>query len=365
MKILVVKVAALGDFLMATPALRALKRGAAENELHLLAGRSIAAAAQGNPDVDRVFTLDDRRLFHGGLLARAAEVLRAAWQLRRQRYDAGLNFHRDPRFALLLLLAGCRRRVGFRRGRRRPWLLTDAVAVEGTRHHVFHYCDLLRPLGLSCLDFRMEFPVAAAAEAAAAEKFLTPEPGGSFVALAPGGAANVKEEMAMRRWPAGHFSRLAGLLLQAGLRPVLLGAGGDTRIAAAIAAEQPAVLDLTGRTTLAEAAALLKRARLVIANDAGLMHLAAAVDARVLSLFGPTHPDEKKPLAEGSVAIWKGEAMACAPCYHDGVFPACAHGECLARITPEEVFSMAQRMLREDRGKAEGRERKEREEKTD
>lgn len=344
MKILVVKIAAIGDFLMATPALRALKRGAPGNELHLLAGRSIAAAARGNPDVDRVFTLDDRRLFHGGLLARAAEVLRAARRLRRERYDAGLNFHRDARFALILFLAGCRRRVGFRRGRRRPWLLTDAVAVEGIRHHIFHYCDLLRPLGVSCLDFRMEFPVAAADEAAA-ENFLAPARLGEYVVLAPGGAANVKEVMASRRWPAGHFSRLAGLLLQAGLRPVLIGAGQDTRIAAAIAADQPAVLDLSGRTTLGQAAALLRRARLVIANDSGLMHLAAAVGAPLIALFGPTHPGEKKPLAGGSVVLWKGEQLPCAPCYRDGVFPACPHVDCLARITPEEVFELAQKMM--------------------
>jgi len=362
-KILVIKVAALGDLLMATPALRALKRGAAGGELHLLAGRSIAAAAENNPDVDRVIPLDDRRLFHGGFLGQATEALKAAWRLRRERYDVGLTFHRDPRFALILLLAGCRRRIGFRRGRRRPWALTEAVAVEGIRHHIFHYCDLVRPLGLGCLDFRMEFPVAAAAEAAAAEKFLVPARLKEYVVIAPGGAANVKEEMASRRWPASHFSRLAGRLLEEGHAVVLLGAGGDADIAAAIAAGKPALVDLTGRTTLTEAAALLKRSRLVVCNDAGLMHLASAVGARVLALFGPTHPEEKRPLAEGSVALWKGEGMSCSPCYRDGVFPACAHVDCLARITPEEVFHLADRMLREEKGKTEGRQREEREKK--
>ncbi|MBN2346885.1 MAG: lipopolysaccharide heptosyltransferase II [Candidatus Aminicenantes bacterium] len=360
MKILVVKVAAIGDFLMATPALRALKRAPEVSAVHLLAGRSIAAVAGGHPDVDRVFFLDDRRIFHGNPLSRAVEVLRISRTLRRQKYDVGINFHRDWRFSIILLLAGCRRRIGFRRGPVNPLLLTDSVSVEGIKHHLFHYCDPLKVLGVFCLDFKMAFPLDGGAEEAAARKFLDPEGLADYVVLAPGGAANVKEEMGSRRWPSENFSVLAGLLLRSGRRVVLVGSGPDAVIAARVKAEQPAAVDLTGRTTLAEAAAILKRSQGVVCNDAGLMHLAAAVGARVISIFGPTHPDEKKPLGEGSVAIWKGEELECSPCYHEGAFPKCNHLTCLRKITPQEVFQTAESMLGEDKGKAEGREREER-----
>ena len=343
MNVLVVKVAAIGDLLMATPALRALKRDPRVGAVHLLAGRSIAAVVRDHPDVDRVITLDDRRIFHGGLAARIVEVLRVSRRLRREKYDVGFNFHRDWRFTIILFLAGCRRRVGFRRGRRRPWLLTDAVAVEGIKHHIFHYCDLVKTLGIFCLDFKMAFPLTDAAQAAAAGRFLAPENLEEYVALAPGGGANVKEEMESRRWPVENFSALAGLLIGSGKRVVLLGSGSDAAIAARIQAEQPGVINLSDRTTLAEAAAILKRARLVVCNDSGLMHLAAAVGARVVTLFGPTHPGEKKPLNEGSVAVWKGEGMACSPCYRDGVFPRCEHVECLKRISPLEIFELTKR----------------------
>jgi len=339
-KILVIKVAALGDFLMATPALRALKQAPQVAAVHVLAGRSIAPVAGGNPDVDRVFYLDDLRLFRGGPLARAAEALKASWRLRRERYDVGFNFHRDRRFAVILFLAGCRRRIGFRRDGRRPWLLTDVVPVEGIKHHIFHYCDLLKPLGIVCLDFKMVFPVTESALAAARDKFLAPQGPGDAVVLVPGGAANVKEEMESRRWPVDRFAALAGLLLAANYRVLLLGSGGDAGIASRIKEAQPAVVDLTDRTTLAEAAAILKHSRWVVCNDSGLMHLAAAVGARVISVFGPTHPGEKKPLNEGSVAVWKGEGMACSPCYRDGVFPSCDHVDCLRRITPQEIFQL-------------------------
>jgi heptosyltransferase-2 len=339
-KVLVVKIAAIGDLLMATPALRALKRDPRTVAVHLLAGGSIAALVRGHPDADKVVYLDDRRIFHGGPAARIAEVLRVALALRREKYDVGFNFHRDWRFNIILFLAGCRRRIGFVRNGRKPWLLTEAVAVEGIKHHVFHYCDLLRALGIFCLDFKMAFPLGEEALAAAAARFLAPAGLDDYVVLAPGGAANVKEEMESRRWPVENYSALAGLLLAAGQRVVLLGSGGDTVLAARVKAEHPAVVDLSGRTTLAEAAAVLKRSRLLVCNDSGLMHLAAAVGARVVSIFGPTHPGEKKPLNEGSIAVWKGENMECSPCYQDGIFPKCDHLNCLRRITPQEIFNL-------------------------
>jgi heptosyltransferase-2 len=339
-KVLVVKIAAIGDLLMATPALRALKRDPRTSAVHLLAGRSIAAAVRDNSDVDKVIYLDDRRIFHGGPAARIAEVLRVSRMLRREKYDVGFNFHRDWRFNIILFLAGCKQRVGFARGRRKPVLLTEAVAVEGIKHHIFHYCDLLKALGIFCLDFKMAFALHDDALLAAAAKFLTPESLEDYVVLAPGGAVNVKEEMESRRWPAENFMALAGMLLASGRRVVLVGGGSDGAIAARIKAEVPGVVDLTGRTNLAEAAAILKRSRGVVCNDSGLMHLAAAVGARVVSLFGPTHPGEKKPLNEGSVVVWKGEGMACSPCYHDGEFPKCEHLNCLRKINPQEIFAI-------------------------
>jgi lipopolysaccharide heptosyltransferase II len=341
-KVLVVKIAAIGDFLMATPALRALKHDPKITGVHLLAGKSIATVVRGNPDLDGIFLLDDRRIFHGGLLAKAAEVLKVSWALRREKFAIGFNFHRDWRFNIILFLAGCKRRIGFSRGGRRSLLLTEGVAVDGIKHHVFHYCDLLKGLGIFCLDFKLEFPLAEAEAAHAVEKFLKPSGLRDYVVLAPGGAANVKEEMESRRWPMEHFAALAGMLLGAGKRVVLVGSGSDAAIAVRIQAAQPAVVDLADRTTLTEAAAILKRAQLVVCNDSGLMHLAAAVGARVISIFGPTHPGEKKPLSEGSVAVWKGEGMDCSPCYHDGVFPECDHVSCLKKITPQEIFELIQ-----------------------
>jgi heptosyltransferase-2 len=339
LKVLVIKIAASGDFLLATPSLRALKLADNVAGVSLLAGRSLTAVTQDNPHLDRIFYLNGRRIFHGGLLGKIAEVLKISWRLRRERFDLGFNFHRDWRFNIILFLAGCKRRIGFA-GRRRSLLLTDAVRIEGVKHHVFQYCDLLKGLGIFCLDFKLEFPLSGSDLAAAAEKFLKPDNLGKFVVLALDGTANVKEEMDSRRWPSEHFAALAGMLIRDGQRVALLGSKGDVKIAASIKAAQPDVVDLTGRTTLAEAAALLKKARLVVCNDSGLMHLAAAVGAHIISIFGPSHPGERKPLAAGNAAVWKGEDMECSPCYKNGEFPSCDHVSCLKKITPREIFDL-------------------------
>ncbi len=339
MKVLVIKIAAIGDFLMATPALRALKLADSVGSVSLLAGRSLQPVVRDNPHLDRVFYVNDRRIFHGGFWGKSSEVIKIAWRLRRERFDVGFNFHRDWRFNIILFLAGCKKRIGFASGRKSV-LLTDAVRIAGLKHHVFHYCDLLKKIGIFCLDFKLEFALGADALAAAADKFLRPENLEQYVVIAPGGAANVKEEMESRRWPGEHFAALAGMLLRDGRRVVLLGSGGDVAIAARIKAACPGVVDWSGKTTLTEAAALLKKSQLLVCNDAGLMHLGEAVGARVISLFGPTHPQEKKPLSAGSVAVWKGEDMECSPCYQDGVFPSCDHITCLKSITPQEIFDL-------------------------
>lgn len=344
MKVLVIRIAAGGDLLLATPALRALKRAEKDTAVSLLSGRSLQAFAQDNPCLDRIFYLNERRLFHGGLLGKTAEVLKISRCLRREKFDLGFNFHRDWRFNIILFLAGCKRKIGFAR-RRRSLLLTDAVRIGDGKHHVFRYCDLLKGLGIYCLDFKLEFPCSESDLADVAKKFIKPENLEKYVVLALGGAPAVNMKMACRRWPGEHFAALAGLLVQNGQRVVLLGSESDVPIAASITAVQPKVVDWTGKTTLAEAAVLMKRSRLVVCGDSELMHLAAAAGARIISIFGPTHPGERKPLAAGNVAVWKGESMGCSPCYRDGVFPTCDHVSCLKNITPHEIYELVNSVI--------------------
>lgn len=210
MKILVIKIAAIGDFLMATPAIAALKRN--HHEILILAGQSIKPVVENNPFIDRIFFVDDWTIYHGSFWGKVQEVLRLVRLLRREKIEAGFNFQRDWRFNIILLLSGISKRIGFaRNGRGR--FLTRAVQISEIKHHIFHYCDLVKVLGIRCLDFKMVFPLTEEMVAQTVTLFLKPEKLGRYIALAPGGAANVKEKMASRHWPKENYSRLTQLLV--------------------------------------------------------------------------------------------------------------------------------------------------------
>jgi len=341
--VVVIKIAAMGDFLMATPAFKAL--AATGRRVIAVVGRSIEPVARRNPDIAELIVADDRAIFHGSSLRKGREVLRLAREIRRHRPEFGINFHRDWRYSVILALAGVPVRIGFaNRGDR---LLNRPVAVEGIAHHVFQYARLSMAAGAVPASYRLVFPLSAAERQAAKDR-LPERPDvtdGRWVALAPGGAANVKETMASRRWPAQEFAELARCLERRGLGVVVVGGAGDASLGRTIVAASPAAVDLCGQTSVAEAAAILANSALAVSNDSGLMHLAAATGIPVVALFGPTHPAEKRPLTEGSVVLWKGETMDCAPCYTDGVFPDCREVSCLRSISPAEVEEAALKAL--------------------
>lgn len=130
---------------------------------------------------------------------------------------------------------------------------------------------------------------------------------GRFAALAPGA-----EFGAAKRWPARHWVTLCTRLSRAGLQPVLLGSRGDRVTTAQIATQCPEALDLAGKTRLEDAIDLLSACRLVVANDSGLMHIAAAVGATVVAVYGSSDPQDTPPLSKRAGVVTLG--LACSPC---------------------------------------------------
>lgn len=352
MHLLLFKLAGMGDLLLASPAVRACRRSWPEARITLLTGQSNRTVYAHCPHLDGIETIDDRRLLAGSALACARE----AWALRRRlralRPDVALVLHKDWRHNLLFRLAGVPRRYGFARdggGR----FLTRAVATTREQHDIEKYlavCALVdgfRPDG----EHVELFPGAADREAV--DALLTDwrcAARWAPVALAPGGAANAKEEMATRRWPLEHYVELAGRLLADDRHVLLVGGPGDRRFTERILEAHPAaaggrIRDATGRLSPHGSMLLLRHAALLVTHDCGPMHLGAVAGIPVLALYGPTVPAETRPRTAGSRVLWRREQCACIPCYHEGRFPACAHGRCLAEITPAEVLTACRDML--------------------
>ena len=325
----------LGDVLFSTPAIRALRRRFPQAYLACLAPRRVSEALAHNPHLNEVLVYDER-----WNLRTLFEPLRVWRQLRRRRFDAVFLFHRSRSKALLAALAGIRTRIGLARGGR-DWLLTHAVEPpQGPVHKIDVLLHLVSAAGVPSAGRWPEVEPTAEEEASLA-KLLHGEGIASkdaFAVLHAGGNWELK------RWPVDYFIRWIRLFRKKNdWKIVLCGTAGEAPLSQKILDAFPdgQVVSVCGRTTLGELASLMKRARLVLSNDSGPIHVAASQRARVLGLYGPTSPRETGPVSEGPVRVLWKDVGCQVPCY----FRACNHRACMDLLTPEEVFERTEELL--------------------
>jgi len=337
-KFLIMKLAGMGDVLMATPAARSLKKTFPDASVTWLVGSSVSDALKRNPYVDEVHAIDDRLFFKGSVKEKAGVIRDLVREMRKERFDAGFVLHRDWKYGALLRLCGVSRLYGLKRGFASGILLTGSVSFDAPVHHIIHYIEAVKLAGAREDGLHMDFFIGDGVRKGASDRLaaLGMKPGG-LIGIAPGGARNVNEVMDSRRWPEENFKALTGLLARAGFRVAVFGSSGDRWFTENWALPD-GVLDLIGKTTLEETAAFMENCSLIVANDSGPMHLAAAVGRPVVSVFGPTDPREKHPLTRGSFYFWKGQGLKCSPCYSHGSFPDCRTLECMRMVTVAEVF---------------------------
>jgi lipopolysaccharide heptosyltransferase II len=145
---------------------------------------------------------------------------------------------------------------------------------------------------------------------------------------------------ASKLWPAASWARLAAGLQARGFQVALTGSRSDQPLVTEITAKTPApVLNLAGRTSLAELAAILRRARLAVTTDTGTMHLAAALATPVVALFGPTAPWRTGPFGAGHQVLRR--ELACSPCFKR----QCPELKCLNDLSPEMVEAACEKIL--------------------
>lgn len=266
--ILVVKHGALGDLVLATGPLAAIRAHHPDVRLDLLTTAPFAAFMADCPDVDRV--LVDPRAPFWRLDQRLAlrRLLRAGgWS---RVYD--LQTSRRSSGYLALFARPRPEWSGIAPGASHP----DLDPARETSHTIDRQRRQLNQAGIAHVPApRLDWVRADLAGLA---------PDQPFALLAPGGSAHRPE----KRWPADRFAALAGHLADKGLAPVLLGTDADRDATAAITRTEPRARDLTGRTTLAQIVALGRLARVAVGNDTGPMHLVAVAGAPVLTLFSAT-----------------------------------------------------------------------------
>ncbi len=318
----------LGDAVMTTPALLRLREALPATHLALLTPAKLADLWADHPAVDEVIPFTPRE-----------GLWKLASRLRSGHFGAALVLPNSPRSALECFLARIPVRVGFGRSLR-SWALThpvlpraDAVKMHkpsvaeirqrlqsgmpnpalppASAHHSLEYLALVQAFGAKADPLPPRLEISAAGREAALSKFGL-SPGVRWLGLNPGA-----EYGPAKRWPAGRFAAVArAVSVSAGVRWVLFGGGSDRSITAEIQAALPGALDLAGRTSLGELMAVLSSVELLLTNDTGPMHVAAALGVPVVVPFGSTSPELTGPGLPGDPRHrWIRTGVPCAPCF--------------------------------------------------
>lgn len=337
----------VGDSVMAIPALREVRRFLPRTHITLLVLPWVSDIYLGSPWVDDVW-LYDRKGRHAG----AAGRIRLIRSLAQGGFDAALLLQNAFEAALLARLAGIPLRAGYRRDGR-GWLLTHALSVDPrlkARHQTCYYLDLVERLAgrERALDAPSsahqktipELPLEPEARAQARRQ-LEKEGvrfQGKVVGVHPGAAFG-----SAKRWVGDRYAQVLDRLTRAqGAEVILFGSRQERPIAEAICGQMAThPLVLSGRTSLSDLIAMIACCDLFITNDSGPMHLAASLGIPTLALFGST--DQVATGPRGPAAVVLNKNVECSPC----LLRECPiDHRCMTRITVEEVFQEAVRMLR-------------------
>jgi heptosyltransferase-2 len=307
-KLLVRGVNWVGDAVMTTPAIGAIRENFPQAEITLLANPLVSQIFSPHRWVDRVITFD-RNGAHKGVAGR----FRLAAQLRKQAFDAAIILPNSFESALIPWMAGIPVRLG-KSCDGRAFMLTGRYRPDPQRpagHEVGYYLDLVSHFGITG---EMQAPHLTVTEQergnAAARLAEAGIAAGDFViGVNPGAAFG-----SAKRWYPERFAAVARQLAAAwNARVVIFGGPGETDIATGIAGHLAGqCLNVAGKTNLRELMALIGRCNFFVSNDSGPMHIAAALDVPLVAIFGSTDHATTSPYTDRAVIVRKD--VACAPC---------------------------------------------------
>ncbi|MGC2061441.1 MAG: lipopolysaccharide heptosyltransferase II [Thermodesulfovibrionales bacterium] len=338
----------VGDAIMTMPAIRAVRRAYPEARINLLVRPSVSPLFEHDPNVDEIISYSDG---YRGLSGK----IRLAHLLKQRGFSRAFLLQNAFDAALISFLAGIPERVGYKRDGR-GMLLTRGVPFDlpaKEMHHIDYYLNLMRKAGLDPVPSKPWIYLLSEERLAAGET-LQPlrRP---VVALNPGAAYG-----SSKRWPPARFAEVAvrfmrerdaGVLILGGPKETVIAAEIDHGIRQLLSDARLSgprdipVMNLAGKTTLRELAALISESDLLITNDSGPMHIGYAVRTPLVAIFGSTSPQHTGPVGRDAVVLKKD--VDCAPCLER----ECRRGDlrCMDLISADEVFDAGLKLIKTER----------------
>ena len=318
---LIVRLSALGDVVLATPVLRALRRHLPAAQIDWLVERSYLDLLVGNPHLSEAIGYDKRGVHRG-----ATGFVRLRSELRRRHYDLVIDLQAKPKTAALVRSLGAQQIASLKKRDGRS-LLRAAVGLDRPlvrAHAVELYLEVLAELGVPGAGLALELP-----------KRPGSRPAARGVGLAPGA------RWATKRWPAERFSEVGNRLSARGHAVVLIGGPGDGPELDAVRAglDVPPILD-TRTLPISGLIDAVGELEVLVAGDSGPVHIASALGVPAVALFGPTTPLRWGPGGAQHRVVTR--ALPCSPCSNHGSArcPLGTHA-CLLEIGAEEVAAAA------------------------
>ncbi|MFH0731005.1 MAG: lipopolysaccharide heptosyltransferase II [Pseudomonadota bacterium] len=335
----------VGDAIMTTPAIRAIRRNYPSARITLLAKPWVAPVFAHNPDIDELMVYQANAR-HGGRTG----LWRLAADMRRRRFDLAILFQNAFEAALLSFLARIPKRMGFTTDGRTA-LLTRRIRTWRPLkrgHLIDYYLGLLSGAGMT-LHGRQPTLIITPTEQREARQLLAQEGGLDtplLVGLNPGAAHGTAKQ-----WLASRFAEVGRqMILDHGAKVILFGGPDESRLGSQLATDiGEGSINLCGRTSLRQAMALIGHCNLFVTNDSGLMHAAAALNIPQVAIIGPTNPTATGPGNKDSRLVHKPDACELSPCLK----PTCpiTDRRCMTAISVEMVMNAALALLIQAKGR--------------
>lgn len=340
-RVLVVKLRSIGDTVLCTPSLIALKRFLPNTEIDILLEDWVAPVLDGFDAVDNVISVGKG----------TAERLRVARLIRRQKYDVAFNLHGGTTATMFVRASGARHRVGYSSylySFLYDHLLSSASEYWGREktHSAEQQLALLGFVGVPINDRPKSRLVVSADAIQSMEGKFSVQPQGESAQIRPGEFALLHPGTAFftKRWPTENFARTAEFLAGKGLQTVAVGSKGEVKVLDDLKRESTVPVKTFGDLTLPEITALASKAKIFIGNDSGIAHIAAAVGTPSVVVFGPSNRDHWRPWTDAPNEI-VFEPLPCQPCpgYECKEF---GDPKCILSISPSAVFAAVESVFR-------------------